>query len=333
MNIKVIRLIVSTIIVLLIALFAVTFIFNSNKQVDKKNIIFIIKNVNPTNDFWQIVQAGAEVAAKEFNVELNIDGPWFEKNYEEQIEIIENKIRTNPSAIILAACDVDALVPVSQKIVARDIALITVDSGINSNLPISFIATDNVKAGETIGEVIEDFLSYGDSVAIIAHVKGTAIAIDRERGVRNTLEKSGKLKIIDTFFCDNIIENAYNITIDLINMNSELKGIITLNALSTIGAAKAIDEMNLMDKVYLVGFDKFFEELQYLEQGIIKALIIQKPFNMGYLGVKTAVDALNGEQVPLYIDTGYALITIDNMNTPENQKLIFPLPVIRNTRN
>ena len=54
----------------------------------------------------------------------------------------------------------------------------------------------------------------------------------------------------------------------------------------------------------MVAFDDDQEELDFLAEGVIKALIIQDPFNMGYLGCEYAVKAVMGEEIPAFIDTG-----------------------------
>ena len=66
------------------------------------------------------------------------------------------------------------------------------------------------------------------------------------------------------------------------------------------------------------------EEIQLLEEGIFDAIVIQKPFNMGYLGIETAVRAARGRDVETYVDSGSELITKENMYSEENQKLLFP---------
>ena len=133
----------------------------------------------------------------------------------------------------------------AEKIVENNIALLTIDSGLNSSLPVSFIATDNYKAGQKLGREIEELLSSGDTVAIISFVRVAATAIERERGVRNILEKSGKLSIIGTYFCDNIVENAYQITKNLLETDKSIKGIIALNEPSTVGTARAIKDWSI----------------------------------------------------------------------------------------
>jgi ribose transport system substrate-binding protein len=81
----------------------------------------------------------------------------------------------------------------------------------------------------------------------------------------------------------------------------------------------------LAGKIRIVGFDSTPDEIEFLESDVIDSLIIQNPFSMGYLGVKYAVDAMNGKPVPKIVDTGSKVINKDNMYLPENQKLLFPL--------
>lgn len=74
----------------------------------------------------------------------------------------------------------------------------------------------------------------------------------------------------------------------------------------------------------MAGFDSSIEEIRLLEEGVFDAIVIQKPFNMGYLGIETAVKAARGKEVAPYVDSGSELITKENMYTEENQKLLFP---------
>ncbi|HKJ85565.1 MAG TPA: LacI family transcriptional regulator, partial [Spirochaetia bacterium] len=75
----------------------------------------------------------------------------------------------------------------------------------------------------------------------------------------------------------------------------------------------------------LVGFDNSQEEIQFLEQGVVRALVVQKPFNMGYLGIRTVVEALRGGSVAPVIHTESVLVRKEEIFTEENQKLLFPI--------
>lgn len=321
----IITLILIFMILIVLIITSIFFIKKNTLSYQDIQIAMVIKSMDPSFNFWQIVKAGAMTAKNEYGITLNITGPWLESNVSEQKSILEVLIKEKPSAIILAALDYNALIPVVEKIHLNGIPIITIDSGVNSNIPKSFIATDNIAAGESLGNQMIELLSKGDPVVIISYVKGTASAIDREKGVRKALNESGELIIEGSYYCDNFRDKASEITLDIIKNKPQIKGIIALNDPSTTGAARAIKEAGYQNNIYLVGFDNGIEEIEFLEEGIIKALVVQKPFNMGYLGVKKAVEVLQGKNIDAGIDTGSTLITLDNMYTQENQKLLFPV--------
>lgn len=321
----IITLILIFMILTVLIITSIIFIKKNTLSYQDIKIAMVIKSMDPSFNFWQIVKSGAITAKNEYGITLNITGTWLENNNNEQKNILEALLKEKPSAIVLAALDYNALIPVVEKIHLNDIPIITIDSGVNSNIPKSFIATDNIVAGETLGNQMIKLLSKGDSVVIISYVKGTATAIDREKGVRKALNESGELIIEGSYYCDNFRDKASEITLDIIKNKPQIKGIIALNDPSTTGTARALKESGYQNNIYLVGFDNGIEEIEFLEEGIIKALVVQKPFNMGYLGVKTAIEVLKGKKVNTRIDTGSTLITLDNMYTQENQKLLFPL--------
>lgn len=273
-------------------------------------------------DFWNVVKQGIDEASKEFGVEVKISGPRYEKEINQQISIINSVIDKDPPLIILAASDYVRLVPPIEEAHKLGIPIITFDSGVDSDIPVSFIATDNIEAGIKAGMEMKRLISYSPrkEIAIVSHIKETATAIEREAGVRKALYDEN---VIGTWFCDVEEEKAYLITLELLK-NENLGGIVALNEVSSLGVANAIDETGVKDDVLVVGFDNAIRELYYLEESVIKATVVQRPYNMGYLSVKTAVEYLKGEKVDLFLDTGSVLITRDNMFKREYQELLFP---------
>lgn len=287
-------------------------------------IVIVFKSLDEGMEFWEVVKAGIDVAAKEFGVKVEIVGAKFERDISGQIEVLEKVIEEKPDAVVLAASDYNELVPIAQKVKKAGIKLVTIDSGINSDLPESFIATDNVQAGRKAGEELARIIDKNSEAVVISHVKGSATAIEREKGVREGLAGNFTGKVYDTLFCDNNQEKAYTITKELLMTKPGIKGIACLNETSTIGAAKAIKEMGLSGKVKLVGFDNSIDEIKLIEEGEIQATIVQNPFNMGYRGIEMAVKSLKGQKISKRIDTGSVIVTKNNMYTSENQKLLFP---------
>ena len=311
----------------IIVFFSFSFLKKNALASQEINIVFLVKSIDTNFTYWQVAIDGARTAKEEYGINLTISGPIYEIDISNQIRSIEYYAFHRPSLVILAACDYDKLVPAVKKLHSMGVPLITMDSGINSSIPASFIATDNVKAGEKAGYKISELLSTGDSVVILSHIKDTTSAIDREKGVRNAIGKIGKVRVTDVFNTDNFIDRAYFITLNLLKTRPDLRGIVALNETTTIGASRALKKLGVEKKVYLVGFDSNIEEIDDLQNGAIKALVVQKPFNMGYIAVKTSIDYLKGKKISSLIDTGSSLITLENMFDEENQKLLFPFSI------
>lgn len=127
-----------------------------------------------------------------------------------------------------------------------------------------------------------------------------------------------------TEYSDGLPDKAYEVVRSLLRRQPELAGIVALNEPSTVGAARAIQEAGAAGRVKLIGFDSSMSEIDYLEREVLQATVVQKPFNMGYLAIKTAIRAALGQKVEPQISTGSVVITKKNMFSSENQKLLFP---------
>ncbi len=290
----------------------------------KPKIIVVLKSVDYDHLwFWQTVSDGVESACKDYGVEYAIVGPFSETQVDEQIRMVEDAIRSKPDAIVLASTDFDRLVPVAKEIKKARIPLITIDSFVNSNDADTKIGTNNYDAGKNAGAALMENIPPGSQVVIMSYIQGSSTARDRESGVRDYLK--GKVEILETLYSKGEAEIAYEQARNLLGTNPNVKGIIALNDPTAIGAARALNESGKKDEVVLIGFDNSLAVLQSVEAGVIKDTIVQRPFNMGYLGITAALDIIDGKSVQPFIDTGSKVINRQNMLLPENQKLLFPV--------
>ena len=104
----------------------------------------------------------------------------------------------------------------------------------------------------------------------------------------------------------------------------DLTGMFTPNESSTVGTLLAIDDLHRAGKIKLVGFDSSDVLINALKAQKLQGLIVQNPFRMGELGVKTIVASLRKQSFEAKVDTGETLITPENMDTPESQRLLRP---------
>jgi ribose transport system substrate-binding protein len=135
------------------------------------------------------------------------------------------------------------------------------------------------------------------------------------------------LNLVADKVADGQATTGFNIMTDLIAASPELRSVFASNPIMSQGAAQALAENKTNktgDTINLVGFGSNDKLIKFLQDGTIAALVVQDPFRMGYDGVKTALAASKGEQVPANVDTGAKLITRANMNSARSQELLNP---------
>lgn len=289
-------------------------------------IIVVLKS-SGQSEFWKAVRDGVNLAAVENGVFVALAAARSENDITDQIYVLKQVSKIKPDAIVLAASDNYAIAPVARKIQKAGVKMISIDTTLDNNLPDCFncfIGTNNFKDGEKAGATLAGLMSPGLKVAILSYLKGSVTASEREEGLKQGLMGIATNKAIETYYCDDNQYKAYEITKDLLVNHPEIGGIAGLDEIAASGAARAIRELGLTGRVKLVGFGSSIEVVKFLEEGVIQAIIIQKPLNIGYLGISMAVQCLKGKRIPQSIDIGSALVTKEKMYTQENQKLLFP---------
>jgi len=284
-----------------------------------------------THSYWESIHAGAvkaqeELATKGTNVKILWNGPAREDDRTAQIQIVQTFVSQGVSAIVLAPLDEQALAHPVNDAVAQKIPVVVIDSPLNSTAPVSTVATDNEKGGELGGaELIKDLGGKGN-VLMVRYQQGSASTEAREAGFLAAVAKAPGIKIVsDDQFAGATVDTAFKTSQNVLSrFGSQVNGIFCPNESSTLGMLLAVKDANLTGKVKVIGFDTSDKLDQALQTGAVQGLVAQDPVKMGYLGVMTAVDAIQGKPVQKSIDTGVNMITPANMNTPAMQALMHP---------
>ncbi len=294
----------------------------SGKSDKPLNVALVVKSID--SEYWLTVKAGAEKAAEELGVDLSFKGAPTETDISGQINIVENAVNQHMDGIVLAASDTKALVAPTERAIAADIPVVTIDSGIDSDKPQSYIATDNEKAAQEAAKTLADMVGEEGEVAMVSFVPGAATAVMRETGFKDGIEEFPDMEIVTTQYSQSDKAKALAVTGDIMTANPDVTGIFATNNKSALGAAQALKQKGLQDKVDLVAFDADPDEISALKEGTIDALVVQNPYMMGYDGVKNVVKAINGEEIDKKVDTGVTVVTRDNLDDDEVQKLLYP---------
>ncbi len=279
------------------------------------------------SQYWKGVRNGAEQAAKEENVTILWNGPEVETDCERQIQIVEDMIAQKVDGIILAPSNRKALVPAVEKIASRDIPCVIIDSGVETDKYLSYMATDNFKGGVLAAQRIGKILAGKGEIIVVAWTPNSASTDARLQGFRETLTKDfPEIEIVDTQFPNPpTMEKARDVTQDMLTKNPGVDGVFACNATTAGGALTALlsfQQSQGSKKIQMIGFDAWPMLVDGLKKGELDSLIIQNPHKMGYEGVKAIIRRLNGNEVPKEVDTGVELLTQDRLSDPKVMELL-----------
>jgi ribose transport system substrate-binding protein len=279
-----------------------------------------------THEFWKSIHAGAARAAQELGVDIIWKGPQKEDDRAQQITVVEDVISRGVKGIVLAPLDDRALTRPVHDAVQEHIPVIIIDSGLQGQDYLSFVATNNYQGGVLAARRMGELLKGKGDIFLIRYQEGSASTMERERGFLETAQKEfpGLNFLVKDQYAGATTETAFQLAENLLSRFPNVQGIFTPNESSTFGTLRALQEYGLAGKVPFVGFDSSPKLIQALRDGEINGLVHQNPVKMGYLGVSLMVKHLRGETVPKVVDTGVYLVTRENMDQPEIHALIEP---------
>lgn len=292
-----------------------------------KPVIAVIPK-GTTHDFWKSVRTGAERAGQEFGATVTFRGPEREDDREQQVALVQNTLSAKPSAIVLAPLDHQALVaPVRQAHDAK-VPVVIIDSALDGKASTDFatlVATDNEAGGRLAGAALARRIGGKGRVLILRYLEGSASTTQREEGCIAALRESAGIEVVDPKrYAGATRASAQEAAENLLASQTNIDAVFCPNEPSTFGMLLALRARGLAGKVAFVGFDASDAAVEALRSGQVHALVLQNPIRMGYLGVKTALDVLQGRPVAPFVDTGVMLVTLDNLDKPEAKELWAP---------
>jgi ribose transport system substrate-binding protein len=279
-----------------------------------------------THVFWKSVEAGARKAAAETGADIQWKGPVKENDRAQQIQIVEQFVADRVDGIVLAPLDDTALRRPVASAMGQKIPVVIFDSALKGEAGkdfVSFVATNNRQGGILGGEALVKELGGKGKVVLLRYQEGSASTTEREEGFLEVMKKNPGIQVIvDNRYGGATSGESKNAALDLLDRIREADGIFCPNEPTAFGMLLALQQNQLAGKKKFVGFDASPQLLAALEKGEIQALVVQNPVKMGYEGVMTMVRHLKGEQVPTNVDTGVAVVTKENLKTPEIQELV-----------
>ncbi|MGH3423886.1 MAG: ABC transporter substrate-binding protein [Nocardioidaceae bacterium] len=293
----------------------------SSGEGDEPYIAIVSKGFQ--HQFWQAVKRGSEQQAEKMGARTTFVGPPTEADVEKQITQLSNALNKQPDALGFAALDSKAAAGLLQQAESQDLPVIAFDSGVESDIPVTTVATDNKAASAAAAEHMAKELGGKGTVAMVIHDQTSRSGIDRRDGFIEWMKENAPgIELLDPRYGGGDQLESANITKALISANPELDGIYASNEGSAIGVIKGVQESGKKD-LTLVGFDSGQAQIDAIKSGLMAGAITQNPIGMGEELVKAAMKAIDGEDLPKTIDTGFYWYDKSNIDDPKIQAVLY----------
>jgi len=289
--------------------------------------VFYMVSANSALPYWKSVAAGFNRAAAQYAVTARVVGP---ENYDPQAELSELQKATSakPAGILISVADVSVLQSGIDAAVQAGIPVITIDSDDPGSRRLYFIGTNNIEAGRMGGKRLIEKLG-GKGNVVFFTLAGQPNIEDRLRGFKDELESRPDIHIVDTVDTKSDPRIAFDKAQEYLALTGPKKidAIVCLESACGKPVSDAIKRANLTDRV-LIAWDANQDTLDGIKAGTIDSTIAQKPFTMGYFGLKALDEVFHNpppslskdyasdplSPYPVFVDTGTTLVDKENLD-------------------
>ena len=274
-------------------------------------------------DSYQTTYEQAFIAAAEANDDVEVVVLDAGGDVARQIAQMEDLIQQEVDAIIIWPTNGEAVIPAVRKASQADIPVIVTNSNIAEqgfDFVASFSGPDNVTQGARSAEIMCDrFKELGiEDEAKVVHITGQpgyTTAIERAQGFNDRLpEVCPNVEQVDQQPGDWNREKSQQVMEAFLVQYDDIDGVYAGDDNMGVGALNAAKAAGRVEGITFVGATNFAVGYDAMAAGEYWGSIYQSPVDDAEAALKTAIDVLNGEEVPFlnYFDT--PKITQDNMD-------------------
>jgi ribose transport system substrate-binding protein len=266
------------------------------------------------DQFYITMQCGAQEEAAKLGVKVNTQGP---QKFDPTLQkpILDSIVASKPDALLVAPTDVQALQQPLQQAAAAGIKVVLVDTTTaDPSFATSAISSDNEGGGAAAFDAIKQLHPDGGKVMVMGLEPGVSTTDARAKGFEDAVKADPKFNYVGVQYSHNDPATAAQLIGAQLQRDPDLVGVFAVNLFSAEGSATGIKQAGKSGQVQVVGFDAGPNQIQALREGTVQALVAQDPGAIGKFGVDEAVTALDGGQSTPNVQTGFTIITKENLD-------------------
>lgn len=284
----------------------------------RPEIALIMKSL--ANEFFVTMADGAKAhqEAHSGQFDLILNGTKDERDYNQQVALVEQMIAKQVDAIVIAPADSKALVRACKRALDAGIVVINIDNKLDAEvmesvgIHVPFVGPDNRRGARVVGEYLAERLQNGDEVAIIEGVPTAFNAQQRSLGFEDAMEAAG-MKIVSKQSGHWETDQAYTVASAMVSEYPNLKALLCGNDSMALGAVAAVKIAGKSEEIFVVGFDNISAVQEMLKDGRILSTADQHADKMAVFGIEFALQILRGETSPSDRETPVDLATAEGL--------------------
>ena len=267
----------------------------------RKNVALVMKTL--TNPFFIEMEKGARRGAQEFGVNLVLRTGAQETSIAQQIEIIDELVRAKVDAIVIAPASSAELIPALKKAQDAQIKIINIDNRLDHDIcekiglrDVPFISVDNERGAYLAAQHLSRKIATPTEAVVLEGIVGADNAKARRDGALRAFRENPNIHVVAVKTANWKIDEAYDVTKNLYRQYPDIGLLVCGNDMMALGAAKYLADSS-RSNVLVGGYDALEEAKRAIQSGTIAVTVDQQAELQGYLGVKAAVQKMNGESV------------------------------------
>jgi ribose transport system substrate-binding protein len=323
-------------LVLLVAAAALAF-GASPAMAQKKQLVIVVKGLD--NPFFEAIHQGCEKWNSEnANSEYTCfyTGPASTSDEAGEAQIVQDMLSRPDTAAIAISPSNAPLIAQTIRSANPSIPVMTVDADLtkeDASLRRTYLGTDNYLLGKRLGDYIKEKKPNGGTICFIEGNPAADNILQRAQGARDSLTGQEGLAALageggwtevagcPVFTNDDGAKGVQAMT-DILAANPDLDAFAIMGGWPLFGAPQPYRDLfrPLADRIasgdfVIAAADTIGDEVAIAGEGLVTALVGQRPFEMGYLAPGVMIDLIEGKPVADPVFTGLDECTKDTVDT------------------
>lgn len=266
-----------------------------------------------TSPFHSQVAKGAQSEGAKFGINVLVQAPANETDFNAQVSMMENMVTKKVNAICVNPMDDKAISSAIQKANSAQIPVFFYNgltTSAKGNVT-EFIGYNQRRAGYSLGQYAIKLLHGHGDILILDGIP-SYFTIERTGGFKDALKHAPGMHIVEEQPANWVRDMAVSVTTQALQAHPSIQLVFGDSDEMDIGASIAARELG--KKIYTIGIDGNPVTLDMIAKGQVTATIGTYPEKMGETVLVQMHKLFEGQKIPKYLETSAVLVTKSNVN-------------------